>query len=111
VVKITDRKWRVIVGTDRMDFYKKVAKYEAQGYQLFPNSFNVIARGIGGNVEYFGLTGWTTTESECNTETYQQKKVYDNPVICQNCNKQLEGRPLYCTGCGTKVIYSDNYSQ
>lgn len=100
---MTDRKWRVIIGTDRMDFYKKIEKYENYGYQLFPNSFSVIARGIGGNVEYFGLMGFPS-----NNKTNQQNNEENKPLICLNCKKPIQGKPKYCPKCGKKMIYPDN---
>lgn len=100
---MTNRKWRVVLGKDRMDFYRKIEKYEELGYKLFPNSFNVIARGMAGNVEYFGLMGF-----ESNNKTYQQSNEQDKHQICINCKKPLQGRPKFCPKCGKKIIYADN---
>lgn len=42
---MTERKWRVISATGRLDFYKAVEKYENQGYTLLPESFNRLPNG------------------------------------------------------------------
>lgn len=37
---MTERKWRIVSGSYRDEFYKKVEKYERRGYILHPESFN-----------------------------------------------------------------------
>jgi hypothetical protein len=49
---MTDRKWRIVSGLDKKDFYKNVEKYELLGYVLIPDSFGVAA--ISGN-KYYAL--------------------------------------------------------
>ena len=36
---MTDRKWRIITNGIDKEFYKKIAKYESEGYKLIPESF------------------------------------------------------------------------
>lgn len=42
---MTERKWRIIESVSRKGFYEKIAKYEAEGYILLPESFSVSSRG------------------------------------------------------------------
>lgn len=49
---MTDRKWRIVSGVDKTNFYSKVEKYELQGYVLISDSFEVAA--ISGD-KYYAL--------------------------------------------------------
>lgn len=49
---MSNRKWRIVSGLDKKNFYKNVEKYELQGYVLISDSFGVAA--ISGN-KYYAL--------------------------------------------------------
>lgn len=38
---MTDRKWRIVKGNDRKELYKKIDKYESEGYVLIPESLTI----------------------------------------------------------------------
>jgi hypothetical protein len=52
---MTKRKWRIVSGVDKKDFYKNIENYELQGYVLIPNTFNVAA--ISGDKYYALMKG------------------------------------------------------
>lgn len=49
---MTDRKWRIVKGNDRKELYKKIDKYESEGYVLIPESLS-IARAPAGFPNYY----------------------------------------------------------